>query len=503
VGVRETLARAPAWARWLGVLTACRIALGAFVPLVPEEAYHWNYARHLDWSYYDHPPMIAWAIALGRLVLGDTPAGVRLVPALLSAATAWLLARMARRLYGEAAATWAVVLFMISPILFIASGTGFPDSPAVFFWALALELAGRTLESGRGPLWLGTGAALGAGMLSKYTTVFLGLSILLFLLWSADHRRWLIRPWPYLGALVALGVFAPVLGWNAAHDWVSFRMQSVDRFEQAQGIHPLWAAKFLAQQWGGALALTLPLAGIALRRGFRSGRWEERLLCFAAVPMIAFFFTLSWSRGIHLLWPMPAYLSVTVLMAGAAAGDDGRLERIYRRARPWVIGVAGTGLAAAGLHAAFFLPWLSPFPGIYGWDAVACRARELRQALPPDAFYVGLGRKYTCASQLAFHLNAPGEVHGKNLLGREGLQYDFWSPRERIEGRDAVVVLEGAERLASLRGALESRFRSVEPAGTLTVSVGRRSLLQDPPPTFYFFVARDYRPCRSTVGGTP
>lgn len=507
MGLRETLARTPSWARWLGILTALRIVVGAFVPLVPEEAYHWNYARHLDWSYYDHPPMIAWLIALGRLVFGDTPLGVRLVPALFSAGTAALVARMARRLYGDAGAVWSVILFMLSPILFIASGTGFPDCPGVLFWALGLTLAWRTLETGRGAFWLATGATLGLGMLSKYTTAFLGLSILLFLVFSPGHRRWLAGPWPYLGALVALAVFGPVLYWNWTHGWVSFRMQSVDRFEQAKGLNPLWAAKFLGQQWGGTLPLTIPLAALALRKGFRSGRWEERFLSWAAAPMIAFFFALSWTRGIHLMWPMPAFLSLTVLMAGLVARGEGRIARFYGRARPWLIGGAATGLLAAGLHAAFFLPGLSPFPGLYGWDSVARRARELRTQLPSDGFYVGVGRKYTCASQLAFHLNAPDEVHGKNLLGREGLQYGFWSPLERIEGRDAVVVVEGSDRLASLLGPLKERFRSVEAAGVLSVPVGRSPLRPAPPPTFHFFIARKYRPTRGAwerlIGGPP
>ena len=35
------------------------------VELLPEEAYYWNYSRHLDIGYLDHPPMVAWLIRLG------------------------------------------------------------------------------------------------------------------------------------------------------------------------------------------------------------------------------------------------------------------------------------------------------------------------------------------------------------------------------------------------------------------------------------------------------
>ena len=28
-----------------------------------DEAYYWQWAQHLDWGYYDHPPLVAWLIA--------------------------------------------------------------------------------------------------------------------------------------------------------------------------------------------------------------------------------------------------------------------------------------------------------------------------------------------------------------------------------------------------------------------------------------------------------
>src|SRR5712692_3775332 len=60
------------WLIALLAVTAVRFFMAWVIPISPEEAYHWNFARHLDWGYYDHPPMLAWAIALGRLMLGDT-----------------------------------------------------------------------------------------------------------------------------------------------------------------------------------------------------------------------------------------------------------------------------------------------------------------------------------------------------------------------------------------------------------------------------------------------
>lgn len=483
----------PAWAGILVLAAAVRAAASATVPLTPEEAYHWNYAVHLDWSYYDHPPMIAWAIAAGRLLFGDTPFGVRFVPNLMGLGTALILARLALRFYGANGAFWASLLVAIEPLVFIVSGGGFPDAPALFFWAATLLLVWKALDGGRGAWWLAGGAALGAAMLSKYTTVFFVPSVFLYLIFSKRDRRWLATAWPYAAGILALAVFSPVLYWNSIHDWASFRFQSVNRLEQAEGINPLGALRFLGQQWGGFFPLVLPLAALAFRRGFRSARPEERYLFWSAATLPAFFFVLSWTRPIHLMWPMPAWLGLTVLMAGTATEGREAVSRFYGARKGWLAGISAIALAGAAFHAAFFLPWFSPFQGLYGWKEVAARAGEVRSEMPPGSFVLGLGRKYTCPSQLAFHLRDPGHVHGSNLVGLPGLQYEFWSDPEALRGRDAVVVLEAGDRETAARAMLDQAFASVREEGRVLVPIGRSTLLETPPVAFLLFRAAGYR----------
>jgi len=494
MGVPEAIRNTPAWARVLSLVAILRVVASATVPLTPEEAYHWNYAAHLDWSYYDHPPMIAWAIAAGRLLFGDTSFGVRFVPLLMGLGTAWIISTLARRLYGEGGGLWAIILVSIEPVVFIASGAGFPDAPLLFFWASALLFIMKALDTGRGTWWLAGGVALGAAMLSKYTAVFLAPSVLLYLLLSKRDRRWLATPWPYAAGILALAVFGPVLYWNAVHDWASFRFQSVDRLEQAHHFNPLGAVRFLGQQYLGFFPLTLPLAALGLLRGMRSPKPDERLLFWASALLPAFFFLLSWTRPIHLMWPMPAWLGLTILMAGCASEAREALARFYASRRGWLSGISAVVLAGAVLHAAFFLPLLSPFQGLYGWKEVAARAKEIRSGMPEGTFYLGLGRKYTCTSQLAFQLRDPGNVHGNNLLGFEGLQYDFWSDPERLRGRDAVVVLEAGDREAHTRVLLNQCFASATEAGKVTVPVGRSTLLRTSPVAFILYRATGYRP---------
>ncbi len=487
--------RLPAWAKILAALTLLRLLFAALVPVTPEEAYHWNYARHLDWSYYDHPPMVAWGIAIGRLVFGDTPLGLRFAFVLLSAGTGWLAARLATRMHGEAAAPWAVGLLAMQPANFLVGVAGFPDAPLQFFWMLGLSLVWEAAESGRPSRWLAAGVALGAGMLSKYTMSFLAFSLVAWSLATAGRRRVLLSPWAWLSVLVALGVFAPVFYWNWTHDWASFRFQSIGRLEESEGVQAVEAGNYLLGQWWGFLPLTLPLAAVALFRAFRRGTPADRYLAWFFAPMFVAFLGISFFRNAHLLWPGPAHLSLALLMAGVLAAPEGRIATFY--SRRWMVPACGLValMVLAAAHLVWFLPGISPARHVYGWEQVAAAAREERAKLGPRAFYLGLGRKYTTTSLLAFHVNAPLEVHGATLLGEKSLQYDYWSRPAELAGRDAVVVFEDSDKWNYVIRRLEAQFARVELVREVSVDVGR-PLGKHPfrPRKWLIYAARDYRP---------
>lgn len=488
--LRGSLRGVPSWVRWLLAILPIRIALMTFAPVLPEEAYHWNFARHLDWSYYDHPPVIAWSIAAGRLLFGDNQVGIRAVTLLYSVGTTILLARMAKRFYGEAAAVWTVILFTLMPVAMLSSEAGFPDSPLLFFWTLAMSLTWRAIDGEDGRRWLPTGAALGAAMLSKYTAVLLVPGVLLYLLCSKRDRRWLATPWPYLAGFMALGVFGPAIYWNWKHEWVSFLYQSQGRMDEARGT-PGRPGRFLLNQLLGIFPLTFPVMLATVARLTRTSRPEEHFLRACALPFFLIFLIVSFARPVHLLWPLPAYMSVVLVMAAFLSEAVGAIARFYGRARTALIALSAAGLVAGGIHLWLFIPGINPMHGPYGWKEVAERARQVKSTLPESAFYLALGRKYTVASQLAYQLNLPNDVHGDNLIGESAQQYEFWSDAASLKGRDAVIVIEGVRRTNRYQRLLQ-QFDSVEPSGEVVVPVGRGSAASSL--VFVLYRARGFRP---------
>ena len=163
------------------ILMPRSLLVAANLHLSEDEAYYrlWSMAPAL--GYYDHPPMIAWWIAIGRaLSSGDTPLGVRLMPALGSAAISLLVFDMARlttgadRLNGRAGGRCGSTAPCLSPA---ARSSPCRTPPPALFWCLTLVVpfSGRSDPGGArsvgGPL---AGVAAGLATLSKYSALFLG-----------------------------------------------------------------------------------------------------------------------------------------------------------------------------------------------------------------------------------------------------------------------------------------------------------------------------------------
>src|SRR5437868_14751200 len=192
-------------------LVALRLVAAAWTPLTFDEAYYWMWSKHLAFGYYDHPPMVALVIRLGTMVAGDTELGVRLVSILLALPMSWAVYRAAAILFGgmRVAAT-ATILLNVTLIAAVGTMIVTPDAPLLVASCFVLFTLAKVLETGRGVWWLAVGAAVGAALLSKYTALFFGPAIVIWLVSVLKLRGWLLSPWLYLCGLVALAFFAPV-----------------------------------------------------------------------------------------------------------------------------------------------------------------------------------------------------------------------------------------------------------------------------------------------------
>src|SRR5512134_2998847 len=98
----------------------------------------------------DKPPLHYYAVAGSMFLFGPSEMAARLPNLLASAVSLALLYSAARRLYGRASATTALVAFSLSPFAISFAATAFVDPLQLAFllWAVAESAGGRWGRTG-------------------------------------------------------------------------------------------------------------------------------------------------------------------------------------------------------------------------------------------------------------------------------------------------------------------------------------------------------------------
>jgi 4-amino-4-deoxy-L-arabinose transferase-like glycosyltransferase len=180
--------------------------------------------------------------------------------------TQLLLADIVRRVTHDVRAVVIAVLMPEAALYYgLLMAKVSPDVALIPFATAMLWALVRLHESRDARWWLAAGLFAGLAMLSKFTAVMLAPAVLAFMLVPAWRRRWLLSPYPWAAALIALVVFSPVLIWNWQHDWASFRFQ----FVRATATHEMsfrTVGDYIGLQFGlvGFILLPVVLSGVAL-----------------------------------------------------------------------------------------------------------------------------------------------------------------------------------------------------------------------------------------------
>src|SRR3954471_6344662 len=290
-------------------LIALRLIAAAFTPITFDEAYYWMWSKHLAGGYYDHPPGVAVVIRLGTLIAGDTEFGVRLVSILLALPMSWAIYQAAAILFGSRrVAASSAILLNITLMAAVGTMIVTPDAPLLVASSLLLFALAKVRQTGRGAWWLAVGAAAGCALLSKYTALFFGPAILIWLVAVPKLRHWLLSPWPYLGGLVALAVVSPVLKGNADHHWVSF-IKQLGR-ARMEHFNPAFIAELIPTQFAFAtpLVFILGVMGLYALAVRKPGAWPARVLLNAIFWVIVLYFAWhSLHARVEANWFAPVY----------------------------------------------------------------------------------------------------------------------------------------------------------------------------------------------------
>ena len=426
---------------------------------------------HLNGSLYpSKPPLVFWLAALGGSLAGWSELALRLPSLLATVGSAWLVARLARRFWGEREAGWGIALYLSTALCTWLGGRLALDPALAFFCLASVAFAIEAGSAGRRevPLLALAGLCAGLGALAKGPVAWLHLGLASAAVlalprgarggWSRSRPGW---------ALFALLTVAPVAVWATAASLAEptlweplFWGQHLGRVAEAHehrrsfGYHlvnqPLellpWTFLLLAafaRAWRARRAIA---AGRAVEEHAPGDRPLVWLAAWIALSLVVFS-AIPVKRELYLF---PVYPAAALVAARelAIAQRRGSLSRwVCEPTLAVALLAAGAANATLALRRGHVGRWAAGLLAGFGAAAVT-----LGLALPPAAN--GLLSAREVAEVVAARPERPREIP---CLGVQPEGYRFYGgvPAVRVETLDEVLAAlerEGPRFLALMRG---------------------------------------------------
>ena len=342
-------------------------------------------ARYLDWGYVAYPPVTPFLARIARELFGPSLVGVRLFAALSQSIALVVAGLIARELGGKRSAQiLAAMLVAITPVSLSMSSMLMYVAFDYLWWVLIAYLMIRLLKSNDARWWLGIGAVIGVGMMTKTTMAFFVVGIVVGVLLTAT-RQHLKSKWLWLGVALSLLIFLPNLVWQIQHQFVSLEfLGSIHERDVRIGR----TKDFLPDQLlTSAHPFTIPfwIAGLAFYV-LSAGKRYRLIAWMACVPFALFW--LAQGRGYYTgpIYPM-------LLAAGAARFESwvATLTRGWARAAQAM--VWGVIVLGGVLIALIALP-LAPIQSAL-WTTVSDINGEFREQLGWEELTQAVAEIYT------------------------------------------------------------------------------------------------------------
>ena len=491
---------------FLALFIVLRLIFWLSAPPNPDEAYYWLWGQHLDFSYYDHPPLQAWFQAWITAWLGKSLFTLRLLNLLTNSIFFYTYYCILKYLYGDRARVyiwWVVLAVLASPLYGMMLSLAWHDHLAITFSLVGAYLCIRFLDEYlvdcKGTSWrlYGSAIALSLAHIAKYNALFMTLGLLVAIATHTQLRS-LFRD-IRLGICVLIGIlgFLPVLYWNYSNNFQSFRFyadRSVDSGTPIMrlleplgfvGISILMLSPFVAWlMWQGFRKSKLFLLGTI----YSYGSFWTFTISTALLTVISLFSTALYYWNIH------AYLLLFPLLPLALFKQNSNKTSVERLSRSTLV-FNGANLFGL-LFMALFIWNSSMFPisalfsqdsdqdarMIYGWKEVAAEVQKVINTLPEIPLIIT--SDYRSASALAYEMDNPDVTAVSQRIS----QFTIWNLQNMAtqKGKNVILVFD---RWYPLNDKAIAHFDQVTPISK--VAIARFGL---PLKTYEIAIGQNYNP---------
>ena len=347
-------------------------------------------ARHLDWGYVSYPPITPLFARIGLILFGESLRGPRVFPAIAQGIAMFLAGLMARDMGGKRTAQ-----ILSAFTVFIAPTSLFGGTVIMYFafdylwWVMVAFFLVRLLASDDARYWLGIGASIGLGMMTKYTMGFFVAGLIVAVL-VTPARKYLKSKWLYLGAALALLIFLPNLIWQYQHDFIAFDYLSSIHARDVQ-----WgrADEFLPEQlYLTTNPLSLPLWAVGLSLCLFSTSMK-RFRTLGWMFLVTFvLFLINKGRGYY---TGPAYV---MLLAAGVVWFEAWFEKLGGNKRQLGFGLLWTTQVIGSVIGIVLMKPIAPigsplwdfatgitddlFTEMVGWQDMTAQVAEIYQSIP-------------------------------------------------------------------------------------------------------------------------
>jgi len=305
----------------VALIVVVRGIVGFTLPLTGDEAYYWEWSRHLAWGYVDHPPLVAWTIAAFSH-FGQTPGFVRLGFVLCGLGASIAIAGCASELTGDRrAGGLAALALALTPLASLAFGTASPDGPYLLFWAFALWFGARAFKRNARLDWAVLGVAIAGVLLARVLGFALLFGICAYALTPSVRHVWR-RGLPLALGIAAL-LYAPFIFWNATHDWVTLSFALVHRHEEAHAFELRRVGVLLLTQaaaYSPGIFIAVLLCAIRPRNAF---------LAWTAIPQLLIVTVLAFVERVEIHWIFGTLVSLAAMLGVAYTQISHRARIIW------------------------------------------------------------------------------------------------------------------------------------------------------------------------------
>jgi hypothetical protein len=178
-------------------------------------------SKRLAPGYIDHPPFSIFLLRIIRLFLGDSILAIRLLPALASAFSIFLVGIITKKLGGqEFAQGLACFASAIIPHYLLTNTFYSPSSFEPLLLTCCILILIIIIQDNKQWYWLLLGLMMGIGLINKHTFVIFGFAIFIGIIFT-PLRKYFYNKFFWFGILITVIVILPNIIWQIHNNFIS------------------------------------------------------------------------------------------------------------------------------------------------------------------------------------------------------------------------------------------------------------------------------------------